>query len=489
MGPGKTQGLQPCHVKEGRRVELRDYIRILRKSWVLLVVLTLLGVGVAAAYSVVQVPKFSATAKVFVSTQSAGTVADLVQGSSFATQRVITYSDLVATPIVLQPVIDSLKLGVTPDALAKQIVASAPLNTSIIDITVTNADPVKAADIANATSESLTSVVARIESSDASAAHSPVKLTRVQDATVPSAPVSPNVPVNILLGALVGLALGFGAAVLREAMETRIRHERDVEQVTRVSVLGGIVFDSNAKDRPLIVQVDPRSPRAESFRTLRTNLQFLDADRTDRSFVITSSVEGEGKSTTAANLAITLADTGARVLLVDSDLRRPRVAEYMGIEGTVGLTDVLIGRADLKDVIQPWGRAKLFVLPSGRIPPNPSELLGSARMSHFIAEFNRTFDVVIFDSPPLLPVTDAAILAKKVGSAIVVVAAGRTHKNQLRGAITTLENVGVPVSGLILTMLPTKGPDAHGYGRYGYGYSYGEETEPTEQIRRTRLRV
>ena len=454
-------------------MELRDYIRILRKSWVLIVLFTLVGVGAAAAYSLTLTPNYSATAKVFVSTQGAGTTSELQQGSSFTIQRVKTYSSLVSTPIVLLPVIATLELGITSDQLASRVTASALADTSIIDITVTDTDPVRAAKTANAISQSLTAVVEDIEAPDVVDSISPVKLTRAQEATVPSLPVSPNVPLNIVLGTLVGLALGVGLAVLRETLETRIRNEHDVEGVTEVPILGGIVFDPRARDRPLIVHVDPRSPRAESFRTLRTNLQFLDVGRTDRSFVVTSSIESEGKSTTGANLAIALADAGSRVLLIDADLRRPKVAEYMGVEGVVGLTDLLIGRADLDDLIQPWGKGQLFVLPAGQIPPNPSELLGSARMSHFIAEFNRMFDVVIYDTPPLLPVTDAAILAKNVGGAIVVVAAGRTHKNQLKGAISALDNVGAPVSGLVLTMLPAKGPDAYGYGRYGYGYGYG----------------
>jgi capsular exopolysaccharide synthesis family protein len=457
-------------------VELRDYIRILRKSWVLIVLLTLAAVGAASTYSILQTPKFSASAKVFVSTQATGTTSDLAQGNTFTVQRVKTYSDLVTTPIVLLPVIAKLDLGITADELIKKITASAPLDTSIIDITVIDTDPVRAANIANEASKSLTAVVQDIETPIGANAVSPVKLTRAQDATVPAVPVSPNVPLNIALGALVGLALGVGLAVLRETLETRIRNERDVEQITDAPILGGIVFDPKAQERPLIVHVDPRSPRAESFRTLRTNLQFLDVGRTDRSFVVTSSIESEGKSTTGANLAIALSDAGNKVLLVDADLRRPKVADYMGIEGAVGLTDVLIGRAELNDVIQPWGRGKLFVLPAGKVPPNPSELLGSARMSYFIAEFNKAFDVVIYDSPPLLPVTDAAILAKNVGGALIVVAAGRTHKNQLRGAIAALDNVGAPVSGLVLNMLPTKGPDAYGY--YGYGYGYPEEVAP-----------
>jgi capsular exopolysaccharide synthesis family protein len=476
-------------------VELRDYIGILRKSWVLIVLLALVGVGASAGYSLLQTPTYSATSKVFVSTQNSGTTSELAQGNSFTVARVKTYADLALTPIVLLPVIGSLDLNTTSNDLAAKLTASAPLDTSIIDITVIDTDPVRAAETASAVSASLTEVVASIEGTDATDTVSPVKLTLIQEATVPSTPVSPNVPLNIALGALVGLALGLGLAVLRETLEVRIRNEHDVEQITDLPILGGIVFDPKAGERPLIVHVDPRSPRAESFRTLRTNLQFLDIERVDRSFVITSSIEAEGKSTTGANLAIALADAGSRVLLVDADLRRPKLADYMGIEGAVGLTDVLVGRAELEDVIQPWGRGQLFVLPGGRIPPNPSELLGSARMTHLIAEFNRTFDVVIFDAAPLLPVTDAAILAKNVGGAIIIAAAGRTHKNQLKAAISVLDNVGAPISGLVLTMLPTKGPDAYGYGRYGYGYGYGygsdleaEQAAELEPPRRSRAK-
>lgn len=488
---------QLCTATKGRYVELRDYIRILRKSWVLIVALTLVSVAAASVVSIVQTPTFSAVSKVLVSIPSSGTTSDLVQGNSFTVARVKTYSSLATTPLVLLPVIDALKLEITPVALAKAISVSAPLDTSIIDIAVIDASPVRAADIANAVSQSLAKSVQAIEQLKDANAATPVKLTRVQVATVPTEPVSPNVPLNIALGLLVGLALGVGLAVLRETLDTRIRSQRDVEQVTDTPVIGGIVFDPKATDRPLIVHADPRSPRAESFRTLRTNLQYLELGRSDRAFVVTSSISSEGKSTTSANLAIALADSGARVLLVDADLRRPKIAHYMDIEGGVGLTDVLIGRAELSDVLQPWGRGQLFVLPAGHIPPNPSELLGSAGMATLIEEFNRTFDVVIFDSPPLLPVTDAAVLAKSVGGAILVTAAGRTQKNQLKGAIAALHSVGAPISGLVLTMLRTTGPDAYGYGhygQYGYGHTYGDlkaepDMVPPSYSRRSRARA
>jgi len=458
-------------------VELSDYIRILRKSWVLIVVLALTGVGAAAAFALVQTPQFSATSKVFVSTQSGGTVSELAQGSTFTVQRVTTYSDLATTPIVLLPVIAELELAIDEGALAGTISVTAPANTSIIEISVANDDPVLAADIANATAESLTRVVDRIETPATEDATSAVKLTLVQQATVSAAPVSPNVPLNVALGLLIGLALGVGIAVLRQVLDTRIRNERDVALVTEAAIIGGIVFDPKAESRPLIVQDDPRSPRAESFRTLRTNLQFLDVGHGGRSFVVTSSIQSEGKSTTTANLAIALADSGVRVLLVDADLRRPKVAKYMGLEGAIGLTDVLIGRVPLDDVVQEWGRGRLSVLPAGTVPPNPSELLGSAAMGRLITELRSKYDVVLFDTPPLLPVTDAAILSRFVGGVILVVAAGRANRHHVGGAISALENVGSSVSGIVLTMLPTKGPDAYGYGRYGYGYEYGADAE------------
>jgi succinoglycan biosynthesis transport protein ExoP len=458
-------------------VELRDYIRILQKSWILIAVILLAGVSIGSIYSILEKPRYESSAKVFVSTASGATVSELQQGNTFTQQRVTTYADLATTPIVLLPVIADLGLDLSSDQLATMVTASAPIETTLIEISVSSTDAALAAKIATAVSESLTKVVESIETSEDSGGASPVKLTLVQHAAVPQIPVSPNAPLNIALGGLAALAIGVAVALLRETLDNRIRNERDVETLTETPILGGIVFDPKANERPLIVHVDPRSARSESFRTLRTNLQFLDVGRTDRSFVITSSIQSEGKSTSAANLAIALADAGSRVLLVDADLRRPKVHEYMGLEGAAGLTDLLIGRAEPQDVIQPWGKDGLYVLPAGKIPPNPSELLGSKALTSLLAEFNKAFDVVLFDAPPLLPVTDAAILARIVGGTIVVCAAGRTHKNQLKGALSALRNVDAPVSGIVLTMLPTKGPDAYGYGRYGYGYGYGATSD------------
>ncbi|WP_374977081.1 polysaccharide biosynthesis tyrosine autokinase [Microbacterium trichothecenolyticum] len=452
-------------------MELTDYIRILRKNWVIIVVATLVGIGVAAAWSLTRTPQYEAQSTVFVSTQSGSTIQDLQQGSNFTQSRVQTYTNLVSTPIVMNPVIAELDLGMTANELSATVEASAALNTTLITITVTGSDPVQAADVANALGASLKSVVERLETPNGTDT-SPVRVERVKDALPPLKPSSPNVPLNLALGALVGLALGIGVAVLRAVLDTRIRTPRDVEQVTDRPLLGAIAFDPKAKERPLIVHADPLSPRAESFRAMRTNLQFLDTDG-HASYVITSSVPSEGKSTSTINLAIALADAGKRVALLDTDLRKPKVAEYLGIEGGAGLTDVLIGRARLADVMLPWGNRSLYVLPAGKIPPNPSELLGSKSMHQLLEALERDFDVVLCDAPPLLPVTDAAILANATSGAILVVRAGHTNRHQLTGAVDALNTAGARIAGVAMTMVPTRGPDSYAYG-YGYGYGgYG----------------
>lgn len=466
-------------------MELRDYIRVLRKSWLLIVVITLIGVGAAAAYSLTRTPLYESTSKVFVSAQGTSSVAELQQGNSFTQARVSTYVSLVSTQTVLVPVIGELELNTSSDELAEKVSASAALNTLIINITVSDADPVLAAELADAIAESLAVTVEAIER-PAGAEDSPVRLTQVQQAQVASAPASPNVPVNLALGLLVGLALSVGIAVLREVLDTRVRNERDVRELTESPILGGIAFDPKAKERPLIVQEDPRSPRAESFRALRTNLQFIDLEGR-KSFVVTSSIQSEGKSTTTANLAIAMADAGLKVMLVDADMRRPKLASYLGLEGGAGLSDVLAGRAQLADVVQRWGRQTLYVLLAGTVPPNPSELLGSKAMTQLIGDLESAFDVVLFDMPPLLPVTDAAVVAKAAGGAIVVVAVGRTTRHQLEGAIDSLDQAGAKVAGLVLSMIPTKGPDSYGYGRYGYGhYGYGYTAAAEPKGRRGR---
>ena len=451
-------------------MELSVFFRTLRKNWLVMVLVTLVGLGGSVAYTVTRAPMYESSSTVFVSTQAGSTVAELQQGSSFAQARINTYVGLVTTPAILQPVIAALGLATTPEALASHVSASGSVNSTLINITVTDAEAARAAELSNAIASSLAEEVPKLEP-EASDGSSTIRLTRVRDAQPALKPSSPNVPVNLAIGTLVGLLLGVGIAILRTRLDNRVRTPRDAELITKAPAIGAIAFDSNAKDRPLIVHADPLSQRSESFRALRTNLQFLDMGGRS-SFVVTSSIPSEGKSTTTINLAIALADAGKRVALIDTDLRKPKVAEYLSIEGAAGLTDVLIGRAKVNDVMLPWGGRSLYVLPAGKIPPNPSELLGSKQMTTLIEMLERDFDVVLCDAPPLLPVTDAAILARTTSGALMIVSAGRATKHQLTLATTALNTVGAKVAGFVMSMVPTRGPDSY-YSAYGYGYGYG----------------
>lgn len=453
-------------------MDLRTHLGILRRRWLILAFVPIVGVATGVGLNQAQVPQYQSTASLYVAAQQANSAIDLSQGGSYTQEVVKSFAAIVDKPIVLNRVIESVGLHETAGQLAGQLTASAPLSTTLLDISAVDSSPARAARIAQAASDALIAVVPQITPSSASKTSS-IKISQVQPATVPVSPVSPNLIRNILLGLIAGLALGVGIVYLREALDVRIRSQRDIELITARPILGGITFDASAGTRPLVVHADPRNPRAESFRTLRTNLQFLEFGDEARSMVITSSLESEGKSTTASNLAIAVADAGEQVLLIDADLRRPRIHDYFGIDGSVGLTDVLIGRVTLDEAMQSWGPQHLRILPAGQIPPNPSELLQSHAMVELLATINERFGTVVIDAPPLLPVTDAAILARRTGGAIVVAAANRSNRTALKSALSMLDRVDAHVLGLVVTMLPRKGADAYGYGGYGYGAAYG----------------
>ncbi|QGQ20265.1 polysaccharide biosynthesis tyrosine autokinase [Cellulomonas sp. JZ18] len=446
-------------------MELQDYLGVVRKRWATIAVLTLLCALASVVFSLTRTPMYSATTQLFVSVQGSMSSNDLLQGANFTRQQVASYRELVTSPLVLAPVVDDLALAQRTEDLAARVSAEAPVNTSLINISVYDEDGALAAAKANAIANEFREVVSELETPDGAEA-SQVKISIVREATVPTGPASPNTRLDLGIGLALGLVLGLAVALLREVLDTRVRGEDDVARVTDSSVVGAIVYDEDAPKAPLIVQSDPHSPRAEAFRRLRTNVQFLEIADRPHSIIVTSSVPAEGKSTTAINLAIALADSGTRVALVDADLRRPAVGRYMGLESAAGLTTVLIGRATLDDVVQPWGNGFLHVLPSGQIPPNPSELLGSAAMAQVLRDLTARYDMVLVDTPPLLPVTDAAILAKFTGGALVVVGAGTVHRGQLAESIKALETVGARVLGLVLNREARKASKSYEYYRY-----------------------
>jgi capsular exopolysaccharide synthesis family protein len=279
----------------------------------------------------------------------------------------------------------------------------------------------------------------------------------------------------LALGLLAGLAVGGGVALARNAFDTSIKSPEQLREVAGSPNLGVIAFDAKVPKRPLTVHEDQQSPRAEAFRQLRTNLRFVEVDHPRKVVVVTSSMPNEGKTTTLANLAIALASAGSRVLVIEADLRRPKLADLLGLDRAVGLTSVLAGRLSPAQAVQHWAGGGVDVLASGPLPPNPSELLASQQMARLLVEFRSEYDTVLIDTPPLLPVTDAAAVAPATDGVILVCRFKATSREQVSEAIDALPFASAPLLGTVFTMVPATGPRA--YARYN-AYYRAEHVEP-----------
>ncbi|QSB24066.1 tyrosine-protein kinase domain-containing protein [Curtobacterium sp. 24E2] len=440
--------------------------RAVLSGWWLVVGAMVIGAGTAFFVTSVTPPTFQASASYYVSVggQGADSAGEIAQGSTAAQQKIKSYTQLASSPRVLQQVIDELQLDTTATALASKVSSTVSTGTVIISISAQDESAHSAARIAEQTGKTLATLVSEIEPVSASGVPS-VKLEEVTPASVPTSPVTPKKAADLGLGLGLGLGVGVALALLRAAMDTRVRSTEDLDP--DVSVVGDIAFDAEAARRPLIVRDEAHSPRSEAFRSLRTNIQFLRSNGVG-TIAVTSARPSEGKTTTTANLAIALSTSGVRTVVVDADLRRPNLANTMGLEGAVGLTDLLVGRVEIEDVLQEWGEDGLNVLPAGAIPPNPSELIGSAAMERVIAELTSRFDVVLIDTPPVLAVTDSALVSTIVSTTLLVAAANQTKRSDIRQAVEALARVGERPDGIVLTKTKHK---ASRYSSYRSEYS------------------
>jgi capsular exopolysaccharide synthesis family protein len=450
-------------------MSIKQYFALLRRRAVFIAGSVAVGVVVLGVLAWTRSPVYSATTKLFVSTGGEqDSLSQSFQSAQFGQLRVKSYADIVSSPPVVSAVKQQLRLPDSVRDLAKEISASTPLNTVLIEVTVKDGDAVRARDIANAASDHFTQVVSTLET-PTGATTSPIKVSVIEPANLPSSPSSPNRTLYLTLGALLGLAAGIGGAVLRETLDNSVRSKDGAEEAAVAPVLGAIGEDEKAASRPLVVQDDQFSAGAEAFRQLRTNIQFLSLEGQVRSLVVTGSVAAEGKTTTASNLALALAQAGDRVILVDADLRRPTLAPLLGLNPKVGLTNVLLGKATLHEALQPWrDDLPLQVLTSGPKPPNPSELLGGSRMADLLDKLKGEADVVVFDSPPLLPVTDAAALARLTDGAVVVCQFGRTKTDHLAQSAESLRSVGATVLGVVLNRVSRRRSDSYEMLEYTY---------------------
>ncbi|GAA2559015.1 polysaccharide biosynthesis tyrosine autokinase [Winogradskya consettensis] len=441
-------------------MELRDYIRVARKRWWMVVTAVAVALALGTLLTVQAVPRYATSVTFFVTTPSAG-VSDAYQGGLFSQERVKSYSTLLSGDRIAQLVAGSPGIDLDATEVRARITAQAVPETVLLQATVTDSSKDRSRLIAAATAERFKTLVESLETPPGKKVSS-VKVEVVAGPETADTPVSPRPLRNLALAAVLGLIVGAAAAVLREVLDTTIKTAEALQELASAPVLAGVPFDNDAKGGPMTLTGGGHSARAEALRQLRTNLQYVDVDRPVKTLVVTSAVPGEGKSSTACGVAMLFAEAGHRVLIVDADLRRPRIADYLGLEGAAGLTTVLAGKASVDDVLQRYGN-HLWVLPSGFLPPNPSELLGSQHMATLMDELREVFDTIIIDCPPLLPVTDAAVVAARADGALLLARSRRTTSAQVTGAVKALKSVDARLLGCVLNMVAAKGPDAYYY--------------------------
>ena len=396
-------------------------------------------------------------------------------GATLTTDQVSrTYAGLMIERPLLEKVISDLKLHKTVEQLLSEIKVTPQTNTTIIDVAVDDTSRTTARDVADTLVRDFIASVKQIQQQEAQTpnARSADNLVVVAPAVTLDKPVSPRTALNVAIAAAVGLLAAMGLAVLRETLDQSIKSDEELTERVGLVPLGHVAYVAADKGKlGELVALSQTSPAAEAYKALRTNLLFSAQGNDLKSILVTSAAPGEGKSRTAANLAVVLAAAGKRTLLIDADFRRPSQHRIFGKVRNVGLSNLVledIPQDTLFNAIE--SVPDLWFLASGPIPPNPSELLGSNRVRGLLAGFRQTFDYVIIDSPPVNAVTDPTILAAEVDATVLVAEQGRTTYSALGHAKTALDRVSARILGVVINKIRAK---AGSYYYYEYGH-YGE---------------
>jgi succinoglycan biosynthesis transport protein ExoP len=434
------------------------FLALLRRRAAALVLCLVAGIAGALVLTSQSTELYRATTRAYVDIpQGSTTVVTANQGQQLIADLLPSIAELASSRRVAEQVKTRLRLPESVGTVRNKLSASAKTGTLFIDLTAVDADPVRARSLADATAVAVSGVFAELQAGRPT--NTVVALKQLDAATTPTTPFEPRPAYNLALGTALGLLSGLLLALLLDALDRTVKTAVQAETVTSSPVLG-LLPKLKKGATGVITATDPDDPAAEAYRTLRTSVRFLDPDHPLQVLAVTSPSASEGKTTTAVNLAVALAQSGERVVLVDADLRRPSVASILGIEGAVGLTDVVTRTAALDDVLQQWG-SLLTVLPSGPVPPNPSEIVGSQSMGSLLDELRERFDVVVVDAPPVLAVTDAVVLSTQVDGVLLVVRAGKTLRGLAIESRRRLDGVGAHVVGCVVNAVASS--TAQGY--------------------------
>jgi succinoglycan biosynthesis transport protein ExoP len=450
-------------------VELQWCFQVIRRWLWLIVGCVLLGASSAFVVSSWMPPVYSASATLLVHVAPGSSTSDYT--TILTSERLtLTYSQMLKGRSVLESVIAQLELKETPDALAQKVEATPVKDTQLIRLSVEDTDPIRAALIANTIAETF---IVQIKELRQAREQGNVKVMIAETARVPESPI-PRRTLYTTFAALVGGILALGVAFLLEHLDDTIKMPGDVSGALGLGTLGTIGRLAKGEEE-LTVVVRPLSPVAEAFHMLCTNIRFSGVSKALRILLVTSPGPQEGKSFTVANLAAAMAQAGLRVVAVDADLRRPRLHQLFGLDLPAqgagkstpwGLTGSLLQGHTDSQLLSTQARG-LKVLPSGELPPNPIEIVSSQRMHELLHDLVQQADMVLVDSPPMLPVADVAVLAPAVDGVLLVLEAGRTPREAAQHAVESLRQVGANLVGVVLNGVSIhKGSYYHYYSEY-----------------------
>jgi capsular exopolysaccharide synthesis family protein len=450
---------------------LTKYASVLARYWLYVVGVFIVALLIGAIITIVSPKKYESNATLYVSAQTGSDNAyTAYQGSLLSEQRVKSYLQIATSDRVVAQVISGLHLSLSSDQLKEEVSATSETGTVLITISARDENPAQAAAIANEFARVFSEVVADVERPQQPNLPSPVSVRLVEAATPPllSDAVSPRAAVNLILAALFGLVVGVLAAFTRWALDRTVTDTAQLSDLIGLPLLGQIAFSQHLSQNSLVGLFDNEGT-GEQFRHLRTSLQFLDVDGERRTFLFSSSVSGEGKTSVVSNMAIVIASTGAKVLLIDADLRRPSVSSVFGLSSDVGLSSILSGRIEWRQATQRTAYSNLSVVTSGPVPPNPSELLGSQRMSNLLTLLRNEYDYVLVDSPPALSVTDAVVLAPQVDALVLVFRRSATLQSDVREIGHRFEGITDLRAGYVLNFAQPHRKDRYYYASTGVG--------------------
>ncbi len=451
--------------------DLRDYLRLLRKRKWYLVLALATAVGISFLITARTERVYEAGASLFVGQRQIPRE-DLEQDprtavavSDLSFRLLSSYTEVLGSRSIAEKAIGEFQLDISPRELRAGVQARAIPNTQIIQLVYSNSDPTTAQRVTNGIADVFVREVSRLDP-QAGGGDPVVAVTILDRATVPTDPVAPQPARNILLAVAIGLAAGIALMLLVERLDVTVKQAAEIEKLG-LPALGSVPTLDIPRD-VLYLEQDPQGMGGEAFRKLRTSLGFLGVEVPLRTILVTSPGPTEGKTTIAVNLAAAFAFGGLRTLLVEADLRRPSLHVIFEMRGTKGLTTAIVGQISSAEAVASTDVPNLSVMLAGAIPPNPVELLGSEQMSELLEKMKKQFDVLIVDSPPLIPVADPAVLASRCDGVLLVARAGKTDRQRLSDSSQIVERVGGRLLGIVLNFVRRGEDDLN----YGYYYQY-----------------